>query len=75
MPSFNKFTDQEWNSIINAFQWMENRNLSFESDYVVDKNTLKFKAGKKLHEFGACNNCHFYGEVFPTQGPQTWALI
>ena len=73
MPSFNKFTDQEWNSIINAFQWMENHNLSFESDYVVDKNTLKFKAGKKLHEFGACNNCHFYGEVFPTQGPQTWA--
>ena len=36
-------------------------------------NTSQFKSGKKLHEFGACNNCHFYGGNFPTQGPQTWA--
>ena len=26
-----------------------------------------------MHEFGACNNCHFYGEVKPIQDPSTWA--
>mgnify|MGYP001272120296 CR=1 FL=1 len=36
-------------------------------------NNAKFNAGKKIHEFGACNNCHFYGEVKPIQGAQTWA--
>ena len=30
-------------------------------------------SGEKLAELGACNNCHFYGEVFPLQGVQTWA--
>ena len=30
-------------------------------------------AGKKLHEFGACDNCHFYGDKFPKGDPQTWA--
>ncbi len=40
---------------------------------MVDKNSTEFRAGEKLHEFGACNNCHFYGEVKPIQGPATWA--
>ena len=40
---------------------------------VVDAKSKKYKAGEKLHEFGACNNCHFYGDTFPLQGPQTWA--
>ena len=47
--------------------------LSFEAEYHVDKSTIKFAAGRKLHELGACNNCHFYGTEFPKQGAQTWA--
>ena len=31
------------------------------------------KLVKKIHELGACNNCHFYGEVFPVQTASTWA--
>jgi len=72
MPSFN-FTDSQWNSIIKAFQHMDNRNLLIEDSFVVDSNSSKFKAGGKLHTFGACNNCHFYGSEFPKQSAQTWA--
>ena len=72
MPSFN-FTDSEWNSIISAFQSLENHSLDFENPHIVDKNTVHFRAGDKLHEFGACNNCHFYGTTFPKGEPQTWA--
>ena len=73
MPSFN-FTDSEWNSIIKAFQHMDERNLLIEDSFLVDISSSKFKAGAKLHEFGACNNCHFYGEVFPKQtDAKTWA--
>ena len=72
MPSFD-FTDSQWNAIIKAFQHMDERNLLLEETFIVDKNSSKFKAGHKLHEFGACNNCHFYGEIFPKQGAQTWA--
>jgi len=72
MPSFD-FTDSEWNAIIKAFQHMDDRNLFLESDFYVASNTNKFRAGDKLHSFGACNNCHFYGDQFPVQGPQTWA--
>ena len=39
MPSFN-FTDAEWNSIISAFQSMENHNIDFENDLVVDRCIL-----------------------------------
>jgi len=73
MPSFTMFSDEDWNSVIKAFQHMENHSLSFEGTHMVDKNSTEFKAGEKLHEFGACNNCHFYGEVKPIQGPATWA--
>ena len=72
MPSFN-LTDEDWNAIIRAFQHSDNDLLAFESDYHVDQSTTKFKAGEKLHELGACNNCHFYGTTFPKQGAQTWA--
>ena len=72
MPSFN-LTDEDWNAIIRAFQHSDNNLLAFESDYHVDQSTTKFKAGEKLHELGACNNCHFYGTTFPKQGAQTWA--
>ena len=72
MPSFN-LTDEDWNAIIRAFQHSDNDLLSFESDYHVDQSTTQFKAGEKLHELGACNNCHFYGTTFPKLGAQTWA--
>jgi cytochrome c2 len=72
MPSFN-LTDEDWNAIIRAFQHSDNNLLAFESDYHVDQSTTQFKAGEKLHELGACNNCHFYGTTFPKQGAQTWA--
>ena len=73
MPSFSMLSDDDWNSVIGAFQHMENHNLSFETLHNIDKNSIEFKAADKLHEFGACNNCHFYGEVKPIQGPATWA--
>ena len=72
MPSFN-LTDEDWNAIIRAFQYSDNELLSFESDHHVDQSTIQYKAGAKLHELGACNNCHFYGTKFPKQGAQTWA--
>ena len=53
---------------------MDERNLLIEDSFLVDISSSKFKAGAKLHEFGACNNCHFYGEVFPKQtDAKTWA--
>tara|TARA_Y100000590_G_C15726189_1_gene1015317 strand:+ start:16 stop:1680 length:1665 start_codon:yes stop_codon:yes gene_type:complete len=72
MPSFD-MTDEEWNAIIKAFQYKENNMLDFASDLEFDRLETKFIAGKKLHELGACNNCHFYGTEFPKQAAQTWA--
>jgi len=72
MPSFT-LTDEEWNAVIKAFQHWDDNHLSFESKFHVDNSTTEFKAGKKLHELGACNNCHFYGTEFPKQAAQTWA--
>ena len=72
MPSFN-LTDEEWNAIIRAFQHSDDELLAFKSDYHVDQSTVQYKAGEKLYELGACNNCHFYGTKFPKQGAQTWA--
>ena len=72
MPSF-ELTDEEWNAIIKSFQHFDNKSLAFESDLHVNTSLDKFKAGEKLAELGACNNCHFYGSEFPKQGPQTWA--
>jgi len=72
MPSFN-MSDEEWNAIIKSFQYRDNNMLDFSSNLKVDKLTTEFKAGEKLHELGACNNCHFYGTEFPKQAAQTWA--
>jgi len=72
MPSFN-LKDEEWNAIIKAFQHWDDNLIAFESDFHVDQSTNHFKAGEKLHDLGACNNCHFYGTTFPKQGAQTWA--
>lgn len=72
MPSFN-LSDEEWNAIIRSFQYYDHQPLAFESDFHVSTSTTKYKAGKKLEELGACNNCHFYGTTFPKQGAQTWA--
>ena len=72
MPSFN-LTDEEWNSIIKSFQNRDDDLLNFASDLEFDKMSKEFKAGRKLHELGACNNCHFYGADFPKQAAQTWA--
>ena len=72
MPSFD-LSDEEWNAIIRSFQYYDEQPLAFESDFHVSTSTTKYKAGKKLEELGACNNCHFYGTTFPKQGAQTWA--
>jgi cbb3-type cytochrome oxidase cytochrome c subunit len=72
MPTFT-MTDSEWNSVIAAFQDMDENHLVFESDYHVNTQSNKFKAGEKLQELGECSNCHFYGTIFPKQGAETWA--
>ena len=72
MPSFN-LTDKQWNTIIKAFQHKDDALLNFASDLKYDKKSVHFMAGIKLHELGACNNCHFYGSEFPKQDAQTWA--
>jgi len=74
MPTFN-LSDKDLNSLIAAFQNIDNMDLIFESIHSTDKKSSKYKAGKKLasSDFGACNNCHFYGDTFPLQGAKTWA--
>lgn len=72
MPSFN-LSDSDWNAVIKAFQSLEDNNLSFESIHSFDINSDEYKAGVKLENLGACNNCHFYGTTYPKQGAQTWA--
>ena len=72
MPSFD-MSDEEWNAIIKAFQYRDNELISHESDLEYDMESVHYKAGIKLHDLGACNNCHFYGTEFPKQGAQTWA--
>ena len=72
MPTFN-LTDQDLNALIAAFQDIDDNTLVFESHHPFNESSYQYKAGKKLAELGACNNCHFYGEIFPIQGPQTWA--
>ena len=62
MPSFN-FTDDEWNSIILALQYMEDNNLSFESEYIPDTTSelgqIKLNVGEWMFNTeGACNSCH-----------------
>ncbi len=72
MPTFN-FGDDEWNSVIRYFQYLDKQVDAYESPLTVNKQSARYKAGEKLHEMGACNNCHFYGTTQPLQTPQTWA--
>ena len=72
MPSFN-LSDSDWNSIIETFQYYDKNFISYESDFIVDDKSVHYSAGSKLHEIGACNNCHFYGTEFPLGEPETWA--
>ena len=75
MPTFN-LSDKDLNSLIAAFQDIDDTDLIFEAFHSIDKNSDKYKSGKKLasSDLGACNNCHFYGDTFPIQkDPNTWA--
>ena len=72
MPTFS-LTDNDLNALLAAFQDIDNNTLVFESHYPFKKSSYQYKAGEKLAELGACNNCHFYGETFPLQAAQTWA--
>ena len=72
MPTFD-MSDDEWNSVIAAFQDLDKNDLVFESDYHVDTRSNKYMAGEKLQELGVCSNCHFYGTTFPKQNAETWA--
>ncbi len=47
MPSFN-LSDDDWNSIIAAFQDMEDNTLSYESTHIVDKKSEKYNQGYQL---------------------------
>ena len=72
MPSFN-FSEEDWNSIIQYFQYRDEQFIPYESPHTFDKKSIAFKAGEKLQEMGECNKCHFYGTQFPTQTAETWA--
>ncbi len=73
MPSFHQISNEEWDKIIQYFQLIDETKRLYRSEHLVDKNSTEFHAGEKLHEFGACNNCHFYGDEFPKQAASTWA--
>jgi len=74
MPTF-YFDDDEWNSVIKYFQFLDEEDNAYESPHRVDTKSVRFKAGKRLQEkdMGACFKCHFYGTEFPQQTPDTWA--
>jgi len=59
--------------LISYFQYWDNQKNQYERDYSVDDNTSIYKAGKVIHDMGACNSCHFYGNELPSGDPQTWA--
>ena len=72
MPSFD-YTDEEWNTIISYFQYKDGKKLNYEDPHKFVMNSSSYKAGERIAEMGACNNCHFYGTEFPTQVASTWA--
>ena len=73
MPSFHQISDKEWDTIIKYFQSIDDENTGYRAPHQFASSSSKFKAGEKVHELGACNNCHFYGTEFPTQVASTWA--
>ena len=72
MPSFD-YTDEEWNTIISYFQYKDGKKLNYEDPHKFVMNSSSYKAGERIAEMGACNNCHFYGEGKPRQDALTWA--
>ena len=72
MPSFD-YTDEEWNKIISYFQYKDGQSLKYEDPHNFTMNSSSYKAGDRIAEMGACNNCHFYGEEKPKQAVLTWA--
>ena len=72
MPSFD-YTDEEWNTVISYFQRKDDLPLAYENPHDFVKNSSSYKAGERIAEMGACNNCHFYGEEKPKQAALTWA--
>ena len=72
MPSFD-YTDQEWNKIISYFQYKDGQDLKYEDAHQFAMNSSSYKAGERIAEMGACNNCHFYGSEKPKQAALTWA--
>jgi len=72
MPSFG-LGEKQLNDLISYFQYWDDQKLQYERDYSVDINTSVYKAGKVIHDMGACNSCHFYGNEFPSGDPETWA--
>ncbi|MGY8780497.1 MAG: c-type cytochrome [Fidelibacterota bacterium] len=72
MPSFD-YTDEEWNKVISYFQNKDDLKLTYENPHKFAKNSSSYKAGEMIAEMGACNNCHFYGEIKPKQDALTWA--
>ena len=73
MPSFHQISDEEWDTIIKYFQNIDNEDTGYRLPHQFASSSSRYKAGEKIHELGACNNCHFYGTEFPTQTASTWA--
>ena len=73
MPSFHQISDEEWDTIIKYFQNIDKEDTGYRLPHQFASSSSKYKAGEKIHELGACNNCHFYGTEFPTQTASTWA--
>ena len=73
MPSFHQITDEDWDAIISYFQHADGEKISYRGELATDTKSVEYMAGTKLHELGACDNCHFYGTTFPKQEASTWA--
>ena len=73
MPSFHQISDEDWDAIIAYFQHADGEHVNYRGTHEFDTKSTEFAAGAKLHEFGQCNSCHFYGEEFPTGDAPTWA--
>ena len=52
-----------YSEIIKYFQSIDNENTGYRAPHQFVKGSTKYNAGDKIHELGACNNCHFYGET------------
>ena len=73
MPSFHQISDEDWDAIIAYFQHMDGENVNYRAEHEFDISSTEFVAGEKLHEFGECAKCHFYGKTFPSGEAPTWA--